>query len=96
MPSPIVRSDTARLYRTELLSPVPPYHRRAWNHTELKEGDLVYYGPMPQYYGIGVVVRLQGRLASVDFRGTGTCGVHEDTLERQYLIRLNPAELSVL
>lgn len=96
MSSPIVRSKTSRLYRTELLTPVPPYHRRAWNNSDLQEGDLVYYGPMPRFYGIGVVLRLQGRLAYVDFKGTGTCGVHEDTLERQYLIRLNPAELSVL
>ena len=32
-----------------------PFHRRAKN--ELQFGDLVYYGPSPEFYGIGEIVQ---------------------------------------
>lgn len=64
---------------------VPPFNRRA-RFSTLGPGDLVYYGPMPSYYGIGEVVQMADRYVVVDFRGTGNFGVHRDTLEQQYLI----------
>ena len=83
-------------YRMELLSPVPPYHRRALRQRTFERGDLVFYGPMPNYYGIGEVKRIEGPYVSVDFRGTGSCGIHEDTLEKQYLIPLSTAEIQMI
>lgn len=75
-----------------MLAPVPPFHRRAWRTEPLQEGQLVFYGPMPSYYGIGEVKRVEGAFVAVDFRGTGELGVHEDVLAAQYLIPLRPAE----
>lgn len=89
-------SARATLYRLELLSPVPPYHRRALRQRTLERGELVFYGPMPHYYGIGEVKRVEGPYVSVDFRGTGACGIHEDTLEKQYLIPLSKAEMQMI
>lgn len=73
-------------YRLELLQPVPAYHRRARRKKELLKGELVYYGPMPSYYGIGEVMHVAGAYVAVDFRGTGQFGVHKDVFEQQYLI----------
>jgi hypothetical protein len=73
-------------YRLELLQAIPAYHRRARRVKDLSAGQLVYYGPMPSYYGIGEVKRIVGALIAVDFRGTGIFGVHEEVLEHQYLI----------
>lgn len=73
-------------YRLELLPSVPAFHRRARKKRTLSKGQLVYYGPMPSYYGIGEVVRVLEGYVAVDFRGTGQFGVHEDVFEQQYLI----------
>ncbi len=83
-------------YRLELLQPVPAFHRRARIGKILDEGQLVYYGPSPIYYGIGEVKRIVGPYVAVDFRGTGQFGVHEDVLERQYLIPIPQSTLSLL
>ena len=72
-------------YRLELLPVVPPYYRRA-RHAEVEEGELVYYGPAPAYYGIGEVIAQTDRHILVDFRGTGMFGVHEEVLERHYVL----------
>jgi hypothetical protein len=78
-------------YRTDLLPRVLPFFRRARRATGVDRGDLVYYGPMPQYYGVGEVLHTAGKFVTVDFRGTGLFGVHEETLERQYILPI-PAE----
>ena len=83
-------------YRLELLTAVPPYHRRARRKEPFAEGQLVYYGPMPAYYGIGEVKRIVGSFVAVDFRGTGAFGVHEDIFEHQYLIPIPQATLPLL
>lgn len=72
-------------YRLELLPVVPPYFRRARSN-ELRRGELVYYGPMPQYYGIGEVLFVSDRYVVVDFRGTGAFEVHQEALEPHYLL----------
>ena len=83
-------------YRLELLPAVPPFHRRARRGDPVSEGQLVYYGPMPTYYGIGEVKRVVGTYVAVDFRGTGQFGVHEDIFEPQYLIPIPQATLGLL
>jgi hypothetical protein len=83
-------------YRLELLPSVPAFHRRARRKKELLMGELVYYGPMPSYYGIGEVKRVVGPYVAVDFRGTGVFGVHEDVFEQHYLIPIPQATLSLL
>lgn len=83
-------------YRLELLPAVPPFHRRARKKDPVSEGQLVYYGPMPTYYGIGEVKRIVGTYVAVDFRGTGQFGVHEDIFEHQYLIPIPPTAMSLL
>ena len=83
-------------YRLELLQPVPAYHRRARTDNRLSKGQLVYYGPMPSYYGIGEVKRLLGPYVAVDFRGTGQFGVHEDIFEPQYLIPIPQSTMALL
>ncbi|RMH63278.1 MAG: hypothetical protein D6685_07910 [Bacteroidetes bacterium] len=93
---PRLRQDGASPYRLELLPPVPAYHRRARRKAGLEKGQLVYYGPMPQYYGIGEVKRILGKYVAVDFRGTGRFGVHEDVFEPQYLIPIPQATLPLL
>lgn len=72
-------------YRLELLPVVPPFFRRA-RTSRPSQGELVYYGPMPQYYGIGEVLYVADRYVVVDFRGTGAFGVHEEAMEPQYLL----------
>ena len=94
MPSPLKNKTTS--YRLELLPVVPAFHRRARRRESLDEGELVYYGPMPTYYGIGEVKRVVGPYVAVDFRGTGQFGVHEDVFERQYLIPIPQATMSLL
>ncbi len=83
-------------YRTERLTPVPPFHRRAKRASELDIGELVFYGPMPSFYGIGEIKHTVGRFAVVDFRGTGASGVHEDLIDGRYLIPLSPAERELI
>jgi hypothetical protein len=79
-----------------MLPAVPAFHRRARTRKDLSEGQLVYYGPMPTYYGIGEVKRVLGSFVAVDFRGTGQFGVHEDILEPQYLIPIPQAAMQLL
>lgn len=83
-------------YRLELLPPVPAFHRRARIGKHLDEGQLVYYGPSPGYYGIGEVKQVVGHFVAVDFRGTGQFGVHEDVMENQYLIPIPQSTMSLL
>jgi hypothetical protein len=78
-------------YRLELLECIPAFCRRARRKAALEKGQLVYYGPTPMYYGIGEVRRVVGPRVAVDFRGTGTFGVHEEFFEAQYLIRIPPS-----
>ncbi len=72
-------------YRLELLPVVPPFYRRA-RTSDVQEGELVYYGPAPAFYGVGEVVEQTEKHIRVDFRGTGQLGVHEETLEPQYVL----------
>ncbi len=83
-------------YRLELLPVVPAFHRRARKKGRLEEGQLVYYGPMPAYYGIGEVKRVLGEYVAVDFRGTGSFGVHEDVFEPQYLMTIPSSTMALL
>lgn len=93
---PAQKQRRASPYRLELLPIVPAYHRRARRNKELKAGQLVYYGPMPLYYGIGEVKQVVGSYVAVDFRGTGLLGVHEDVLAAEYLIPIPPTTLPLL
>ncbi|MEP1151094.1 MAG: hypothetical protein JXR20_06230 [Balneola sp.] len=79
-------------YRLDLLPVILPYHMRAKN--DLKQGDLVYYGPSPEYYGIGEVVQQEEKVCVVDFRGTGLMGIHKDELLSSYLIPIHKLNLS--
>lgn len=83
-------------YRLDRLERVPAHGRRARRKDDLSKGQLVYYGPMPLYYGIGEVKRVVGPHVAVDFRGTGTFGVHEEIVEPQYLIRIPPETMEQL
>lgn len=74
-------------YRLEMLPIVPPFFQRA-RRNRVRRGELVYYGPAPVYYGIGEVVGETDRHVVVDFRGTGVFGVHEETIEHQYVQRI--------
>jgi len=73
-------------YRLDRLPVVQAFHWRSRSKPPLRPGELVYYGPMPTQYGIGEVQYVAGKRAAVDFRGTGTCNVHEDIIESRYLI----------
>lgn len=79
-------------YRLDLLPVILPYERRAQN--KLQTGDLVYYGPSPEYYGIGEVVQKVEKVCLVDFRGTGLLGIHKDELLSTYLIPIHKMNLS--
>ena len=81
-------------YRLDLLPIILPFHRRADNN--LKTGDLVYYGPSPEYYGIGEIVDVEEKSCMVDFRGTGLLGIHKDSLSIKYLIPIHKLNLSGL
>ena len=83
-------------YRLELLPSIPAFHRRARKRMSLDQGQLVYYGPSPMYYGIGEVKDTIDGFVAVDFRGTGEFGVHEDVFEPQYLIPIPSATMSLL
>jgi len=78
-------------YRLDRLPVIYPYHRRAQN--ELQLGDLVYYGPCPEFYGIGEVVRTMDNYCIVDFRGTGLLGIQKDAFEIKYLIPIHKQNL---
>lgn len=83
-------------YRLDLLQQVPAYHRRARRKRSLEKGQLVYYGPMPSYYGIGEIKHVHGPHIAVDFRGTGLFNVHEEVMEPQYLIPIPSTTLQRL
>ena len=83
-------------YRVDLLQKIHAYQRCARSKDELEEGQLVYYGPQPSYYGIGEVVHVAGRFISVDFRGTGLFDVHQEVFEPQYLIPIPSASYEKL
>lgn len=83
-------------YRLERLDVVPAFHRKARRDKKLEEGQLVYYGPMPAYYGIGEVKRVIAPHVAVDFRGTGQFGVHEELFDQRYLIRIPKRKLAQL
>lgn len=51
---------------------------------------------MPRYYGIGEVKRIAGDNIAVDFRGTGTFGVHEEIMDQRYLIQIPQSKLAQL
>lgn len=93
---PVASNNKYSPYRLELLPSVPAFHRRARRKEALSKGELVYYGPMPSYYGIGEVTRVVGPYVAVDFRGTGHFGVHEDVFEQQYLIPVPTATIPLL
>lgn len=78
-------------YRLDRLPVIHPYHRRANNNIQL--GDLVYYGPCPEYYGIGEVVRRLDGFCIVDFRGTGLLNIQKDALAVKYLIPIHKLNL---
>lgn len=81
-------------YRLDRLPVIMPYHFRARNL--LNVGDLVYYGPAPEYYGIGEVLRLIERWCVVDFRGTGDLKVYKDVMSNRYLIPIHNYNFSHL
>lgn len=81
-------------YRLDLLPVIYPYHRRSINVVQL--GDLVYYGPSPEYYGIGEVVGSEDNYCVVDFRGTGLLGIQKDVFSTKYLIPIHKLNLGHL
>lgn len=87
--------DTKKLpYRIDRLPVIMPFHRRAEN--QISEGELVYYGPSPEFYGVGEVIQVVENLCLVDFRGTGECGIQKDVLNRRYLIPIHKLKLDHL
>lgn len=81
-------------YRFDRLPVIYPYHIRSRNH--LAVGDLVYYGPCPEYYGIGEIVNIVENYCIVDFRGTGELEIHKDAFEQRYIIPIHKLNLSHL
>ncbi|NBV31485.1 MAG: hypothetical protein DA446_04655 [Bacteroidetes bacterium] len=81
-------------YRLDRLPVIMPYHRRSDNH--IQKGDLVYYGPSPEYYGIGEVVDTEESFCLVDFRGTGLLGIHKDVFSSRYIIPIHELNLEHL
>jgi len=82
-------------YRVEMLPSIPAYFKQAWR-SDLDRGQLVYYGPMPQYYGIGEIQSISEKYIVVDFRGTGEFGIHEDVFEKHYLIPIPASRINLL
>ena len=82
-------------YRLELLPVVPPFYRRA-RRSHVAPGALVYYGPAPAFYGVGEVLAETDGFVHVNFRGTGQLGVHEETLEPQYVLPIPDDRLAML
>ena len=79
-------------YRLERLPVIYPFHYRARNPIHI--GDLVYYGPSPEFYGVGEIMSIIDRYCIVDFRGTGELNVHRDAIETKYLIPIHKLNLS--
>lgn len=82
-------------YRLERLPEILPYHVRA-RENAFEIGTLVYYGPMPQYYGIGEVIRITDKYVVVDFRATGQYAIHQEVLSPEYLIPISTDKLALL
>lgn len=78
-------------YRLDLLPVIMPFHRRASN--QIQPGDLVYYGPCPEYYGIGEVIQMENNHCVVDFRGTGLLGIQKDVFSNKYIIPIHKLNL---
>lgn len=78
-------------YRLDLLPVILPFHRRASN--QIQPGDLVYYGPCPEYYGIGEVIQMENNHCVVDFRGTGLLGIQKDVFSNKYIIPIHKLNL---
>jgi len=78
-------------YRLDRLPVILPFHRRA--HNNLQMGDLVYYGPCPEFYGIGEIVQRMEGYCIVDFRGTGLLGIQKDAFDIKYLIPIHKLNL---
>jgi len=95
MPDTPLYPNPRPTYRLELLPIGPPFYRRA-RTSRPAAGELVYYGPAPSFYGIGEVVATVGRLVRVNFRGTGQLGVHEETLETQYVLPIPEDRVGML
>ncbi|GEM_PF-1192816 len=89
-------NDFSTPYQLDRLPEVPAFHRDARRDGRLSEGQLVYYGPQPSYYGIGEVKRINGSDIAVDFRGTGLFNVHEEIIEQRYLIGIPPEKMDEL
>lgn len=89
-----MRDRKRKPYRTERLPSIYPYHKRAENHLQI--GELVYYGPSPDFYGIGEIIGFTENLCIVDFRGTGILNIHKDVIEKKYLIPIHKLNLSHL
>lgn len=93
MPDPYrVRSP----FRVDRLPAVSLHHWRARTKPALQKGELVYYGPLPEQYGIGEVQHIVGPFVCVDFRGTGLSSVHEDIIDERYLIPISDPARSLL
>ena len=78
-------------YRLDRLPVIRPFHRRA--HNNLQQGDLVYYGPCPEFYGIGEIVQRMDSYCVVDFRATGVLGIEKDAFDIRYLIPIHKLNL---
>ena len=83
-------------YRVNVLPVVSIYQWRARTKRKLRKGELVYYGPFPEQYGIGEVQHIVGPFVCVDFRGTGLSSVHEDVIDERYLMPIPDPALSLL
>ena len=83
-------------YRLDRLPTVPAYKSRAREKQPFEKGQLVYYGPMPLYYGIGEVKRVADAFVIVDFRGTGYFNVHQELFKQEYLIRIPESKMEEL
>lgn len=91
----VVEETKKRLsYRLDRLPVILPYHRRAIN--TICPGDLVYYGPSPEYYGIGEVIKADETHCLVDFRGTGLLGIEKDVFSNRYMIPIHQLNLGHL
>ena len=78
-------------YRLDRLPVIMPFHRRATN--QVQQGDLVYYGPCPEFYGIGEVLETEDGHCVVDFRGTGLLGIQKDVFSCRYIIPIHKLNL---
>ncbi|PSQ89325.1 MAG: hypothetical protein BRD45_03675 [Bacteroidetes bacterium QS_8_64_10] len=83
-------------YQLDLLPVVPAHDRNVRDARDFEDGDLVYYGPMPLYYGIGEIKHVTDAFVVVDFRGTGYLDVHQELFRREYLVHIPESKLDQL